>query len=126
MASASAAERSQSNEALRHRRGEQVVLTFSGQVRLVDGSLCHRRLTALGTVRHRRGEQVVLTFSGQVRLVLGDCLGVCCLWYAQHTFSGQVRAKAGCLCCMCVHQRCRLGCAAMQRWQGRAECGRVR
>ncbi|WIA41970.1 hypothetical protein OEZ86_009273 [Tetradesmus obliquus] len=31
MASASAAERSQSDEALRHRRGEQVVLTFSGQ-----------------------------------------------------------------------------------------------
>lgn len=32
MASASAAERSQSDESLRNRRGEQVVLTFSGQV----------------------------------------------------------------------------------------------
>jgi hypothetical protein len=39
MASASAAERSQSDEALRHRRGEQVVLTFSGQVSLTQGFL---------------------------------------------------------------------------------------
>lgn len=33
MASASAAERSQADDALRHRRGEQVVMVFSGQVR---------------------------------------------------------------------------------------------
>jgi hypothetical protein len=33
MASASAAERSQADDELRHRRGEQVVMVFSGQVR---------------------------------------------------------------------------------------------
>ncbi len=33
MASSSAAERSQADDELRHRRGEQVVMTFSGQVR---------------------------------------------------------------------------------------------
>lgn len=32
MASSSAAERSEADPSLRHRRGEQVVLTFSGQV----------------------------------------------------------------------------------------------
>jgi hypothetical protein len=32
MASSSAAERSQADQELRHRRGEQVVLVFSGQV----------------------------------------------------------------------------------------------
>jgi hypothetical protein len=32
MASSSAAERSQADDELRHRRGEQVVMVFSGQV----------------------------------------------------------------------------------------------
>lgn len=35
MASASAAERSQADDELRHRRGEQVVMVFSGQVRCI-------------------------------------------------------------------------------------------
>jgi hypothetical protein len=37
MASASAAERSQEDPALRKKRGQQVVLTFSGQVRRGGG-----------------------------------------------------------------------------------------
>ena len=37
MASASAAERSQADDELRHRRGEQVVMVFSGQVRTFVG-----------------------------------------------------------------------------------------
>jgi len=42
MASSSAAERSEADASLRHRRGEQVVLVFSGQVRQTsfqDGSV---------------------------------------------------------------------------------------
>lgn len=34
MASSSAAERSQADAELRHRRGEQVIMVFSGQVRV--------------------------------------------------------------------------------------------
>jgi hypothetical protein len=40
MASASAAERSQADESLRHKRGQQVVLTFSGQVRSAREGAC--------------------------------------------------------------------------------------
>jgi hypothetical protein len=36
LASSSAAERSQADDELRHRRGEQVVLVYSGQVRVSD------------------------------------------------------------------------------------------
>jgi hypothetical protein len=38
MASASAAERSQADDELRHRRGEQVVMVFSGQVRCIPNA----------------------------------------------------------------------------------------
>lgn len=62
MASTSAAERSQADEALKHRRGEQVVMVFSGQGmgNLVNGCvilICMAMFGMTGTSDSRLGSE---------------------------------------------------------------------
>jgi MFS family permease len=61
MASSSAAERSEADDRLRHRRGEQVVLVFSGQVRVfgmaVTFNTCGCGVWGLGGGGSRAGVQ---------------------------------------------------------------------